>query len=95
MLEYTFDDEENAIRVTRVIGYCVAVSLLACGVFLLDQRGRGRILGDRAGGSGYRRGVLSTLATRQTFWLQTAGERTLGDLLEAPHAVVSARQPTR
>ena len=38
-------------------------------------------------------GVLSTMTTRQTFWLKSAGERTVGGLLEAPHALVSAGSP--
>lgn len=93
MLEYTFDDEESAIRAVRMTGYGVAFTLFTSGVLLLGAEGEGGFWGVGLAAAGIDVGVLATVATRQTFWLQTAGERTLGDLLEAPHAMVSASSP--
>jgi hypothetical protein len=90
MLEFTFDDDESAIRALRMTGYGVAFTLFTAGVLLLASEGEGGFWGIGLATAGLDIGVLSTVATRQTFWLQTAGERRLGDLLEAPHAMVSA-----
>ena len=90
MLEFTFDDEESAIRVVRMIGYGVAFTLFTCGVLLLASDGEGGFWGIGLAAAGIDIGVLATIATRQTVWLQTAEQRTLGDLLESPHAMVSA-----
>lgn len=93
MFEYTFDDDESAIRITRMIGYGVAVALFTAGVLLLSSEGEGGFWGIGMAAAGIDVAVLASLATRQTFWLQTADERTLEDLLEAPHAMVSVNSP--
>lgn len=93
MLEFTFDDDENAVRAVRMAGYGVAFTLFTAGIMLLAAEGEGGFWGIGLATAGIDIGVLATVATRQTFWLQTAGERTLGDLLEAPHALVSAGSP--
>jgi hypothetical protein len=93
MFEFTFDDEESAVRITRVVGYGVSVVLFTTGVLLLASEGEGGFWGIGLAAAGIDLGVLSSLATRQTFWLQSAGERTVGDLLEAPHAMVSVSSP--
>lgn len=93
MLEFTFDDDESAIRAVRMTGYGVAFTMFAAGVLLLAAEGEGGFWGIGLAAAGIDVGVLATLATRQTFWLQSAAERTLGDLLEAPHAMVSAGSP--
>ena len=74
-------------------GYGVAFTLFTSGILLLGAEGEAGFWGVGLAAMGIDVGVLSTLATRQTVWLQTAGERTLGDLLEAPHAMVSASSP--
>lgn len=93
MLEFTFDDEESAIRGTRLIGYGVALLLFTSGIFLLAAKGEGGFWGIGLAAAGIDIGVLATVASRQVLWLQTATERTLGDLLEAPHALVSRNSP--
>ena len=90
MLEFTLDDDESAIRVVRMAGYGVAFTLFTAGILLLASEGEGGFWGIGMAAAGLDVGVLATIATRQTFWLQTAGQRRLGDLLEAPHAMVSA-----
>lgn len=89
MLEFTLDDDESAIRVVRMTGYGVAFTLFTGGILLLASEGEGGFWGIGLATAGIDIGVLATIATRQTFWLQTAGERTLSGLLEAPHAMVS------
>ena len=93
MLEFTLDDEESAIRGTRLIGYGVAFMLFLTGVFLLATQGEGGFWGIGLAAAGIDVAVLATVASRQMLWLQTATERTLGDLLEAPHALVSPNSP--
>ena len=93
MLGFTLDDDEDALRGTRLLGYCVAVVLVVTGIVLLASEGEAGFWGVGIAAVGIDLGVLSTLTTRQTFWLKSAGERTVGDLLEAPHAVVSAGSP--
>lgn len=93
MLEFTLDDDESAVRVVRMTGYGVAFTLFTAGILLLAAEGEGGFWGIGLAAAGLDIGVLATIATRQTFWLQTAGERRLGDLLEAPHAMVSAGSP--
>ncbi len=90
MLGFTLDDDEDALRGTRLIGYGVAAVLFLTGIMLLTSEGEAGFWGVGIAAVGIDLGVLSTLATRQTVWLQTAGVRTIGDLLEAPHARVSA-----
>jgi hypothetical protein len=90
MLEFTFDDDESAIRALRMTGYGVAFTLFTAGILLLAAEGEGGFWGIGLATAGIDIGVLATVATRQTFWLQTAEQRTLGDLFEAPHAMVSA-----
>lgn len=93
MFEFTFDDEENAIRALRMMGYGVAFILFTFGILLLTTDGEGGFWGVGLAAAGIDIGVLATVATRQTLWLRTATERTLGDLLEAPHALLSAASP--
>ena len=93
MFEFTFDDDENAIRAVRYCGYGVACTLFTAGILLLASEGEGGFWGVGLGAVGIDIGVLATIATRHTFWLQSAEQRTLGDLLEAPHAMVSATSP--
>jgi hypothetical protein len=93
MLGFTLDDDEDALRCGRLIGYGVAVVLFVTGILLLASEGEAGFWGVAISAVGIDLAVLSTLATRQTFWLQTAGERAVGDLLEAPHAVVSVDSP--
>jgi hypothetical protein len=93
MLGFTLDDDEDALRGTRLIGYGVAVVLFVTGITLLASEGEAGFWGVAIAAAGIDLGVLATLATRQTFWLRTAEERTVGGLLEAPHAVVSAGSP--
>jgi len=93
MLGFTLDDDEDALRGTRFFGYVVAVMLFITGIVLLTAEGEAGFWGVAIAAIGIDLGVLSALATRQTFWLQTAGERSVGQLLEAPHAVVSASSP--
>src|SRR5215207_6563666 len=93
MLGFTLDDDDEALRGTRLVGYCVAVVLFVTGIMLLASEGEAGFWGVGIAAVGIDLAVLSTLATRQTSWLKTAGERTVGDLLEAPHAVVSAASP--
>ncbi|TXG80818.1 MAG: CBS domain-containing protein [Thermomicrobiales bacterium] len=93
MLSFTLDDDEDALRGTRVLGYIVAGVLFITGIILLAAEGEAGFWGVAIAAVGIDLGVLSSLATRQTYWLQTAGERTVGQLLEAPHAVVSAANP--
>jgi hypothetical protein len=90
MLEFTFDDDESAIRALRMTGYGVAFTLFTAGILVLAADGEGGFWGIGLATAGIDIGVLATVATRQTFWLQTAEQRTLGDLFEAPHAMVSA-----
>lgn len=90
MLEFTFDDEESSVRAVRMTGYGVAFTLFTAGILLLATEGEGGFWGVGLAAAGIDIGVLATIATRQTFWLQTAEKRTLGDLLESPHAMVSA-----
>lgn len=93
MFEFTFDDEENAIRAMRWVGYGVALILFLVGILLLATQGEGGFWGIGLATTGIDIGVLATLAPRQTLWLQTASDRTLGDLLENPHAMVSLDSP--
>jgi hypothetical protein len=93
MLGFTLDDDEDALRGTRMVGYIVAVVLFVTGIVLLASEGEAGFWGVGLAAVGIDLGVLSTVVTRQTFWLRTAGERTVGDLLESPHAVVSAASP--
>lgn len=93
MLEYTFDDEENALRLTRLLGYLVATMLFIAGVLMLASEGEAGFWGIGLAAAGIDVGALSALATRQTIWLQTAGDRFIGNLLERPHALVSAASP--
>ncbi len=93
MFEFTLDDEESAIRAVRAIGYGVACLLFATGLLLLTAEGEGGFWGIGLAAAGIDIGVLAAIVPRQTFWLQTATERTLGDLLENPHAMVSAGSP--
>jgi hypothetical protein len=90
MFEFTFDDDESAIRAVRYCGYGVACTLFTAGILLLASEGEGGFWGVGLGAVAIDIGVLATIATRHTFWLQSAEQRTLGDLLEAPHAMVSA-----
>lgn len=89
MFEFTLDDEESALRATRVVGYGVAAILFLVGLLLLTSEGEGGFWGIGLAAAGIDVGVLATLSTRQTEWLQVAGDRKIGDLLEAPHALVS------
>lgn len=93
MLGFTLDDDEDALRGTRVLGFGIAGVLFVTGTVLLASDGEAGFWGVGIAAAGIDLGVFSTLATRQTFWLKTAGERTVGDLLEAPHAVVSDTSP--
>ncbi len=93
MFEFTLDDEESAIRALRMMGYEVACILFTFGISLLASDGEGGFWGIGLAAAGIDIGVLAKTATRQTLWLRTATERTLGDLLEAPHALVSVASP--
>lgn len=93
MLGFTLDDDEDAIKGNRAVGYGVAAVLFVTGVLLVASEGEAGFWGVGIAAVGIDLGVLSTLATRQTYWLQTADTRTVGDLLESPHAVVSAANP--
>lgn len=93
MLGFTLDDDEDALRATRLIGFGVAVLLFVSGVLLVASEGEAGFWGVGVAAIGIDLGVLATLATQQTFWLRTAGSRMVGDLLEAPHAVVTASNP--
>ncbi len=93
MLGFTLDDDEDALRGTRLIGYGVATVVFLTGIVLLASEGEAGFWGVGIAAVGIDLGVLATLATRQTTWLQTARVRTMGDLLEAPHARVSAVSP--
>ena len=39
MMEFTFDDEESAVRITRMVGYGVSVVLFTAGILLLASEG--------------------------------------------------------
>ncbi len=84
MLGFTLDDDEDALRGSRLIGYGIASVLFLTGILLLASEGEAGFWGVGIAAVGIDLGVLSTLATRQTVWLQTADVRTIGDLLEAP-----------
>jgi hypothetical protein len=74
-------------------GYGAAFTMFTAGILLLTAEGEGGFWGIGLAAAGIDIGVLATVATRQTFWLQTAQERTLGQILEAPHAMVSVSSP--
>ncbi len=93
MLGFTLDDDEDALRGGKLIGYATATVLFVTGILLLASEGEAGFWGVGLAAIGIDLGVLSTTVTRQTVWLQTAGERTLANLLESPHAVVSATSP--
>ena len=93
MLGFTLDDDDDALRASRLIGYGVAVVLFVTGIVLLASEGQVGFWGVGIAAVGIDLAVLSTLVTRQTVWLKTAEERTMASLLEAPHAVVSAASP--
>lgn len=93
MMEFTFDDDETALRITRTIGYLTALLLFCFGVVLVTSEGEAGFWGIGLAAAGIDVGVLASLVTRQSLWLRTADDRVLGDLLEVPHAVVSATSP--
>lgn len=93
MLGYTLDDDEDAVRGTRLLGYAIAVVLFITGIVLLASEGEAGFWGVALAAVGIDVGVLSALATRQTDWLKSAGDRTIGQLLDSPHATVTATSP--
>jgi hypothetical protein len=93
MLGFTLDDDEDALRAARLLGFVVAAMAFLTGILLLASEGEAGFWGVGLAAAGIDLGVLSSLATRQTVWLKTAEERTLSQLLEVPHAVVSATSP--
>ncbi|MCA9861230.1 MAG: hypothetical protein KC438_15995, partial [Thermomicrobiales bacterium] len=90
MLEYTVDDDDTAVRTTRWIGFLSGAVLFTLGVALLLRDGEASFWGVGLAATGIDVCALAAVGTRQTLWLQTANERTVGALLESQHAVVSA-----